>query len=103
MLSALFLVVAVLTNILSNSATAILFTPIAINFASQTNISLEATLVCVIFAANCAFATPIGYQTNLIVYGPGHYQFKDFIFAGLPLVIIIWLAFTLIAPWYYGI
>ena len=103
MLSALFLVVAILTNILSNSATAILFTPIAIVFAEQTNIPLEATLVCVIFAANCAFATPIGYQTNLIVYGPGHYQFKDFIRAGLPLVLLIWLSFTLIAPWYYGI
>ena len=103
MLSALFLVVATLTNILSNSATAILFTPIAIEFARQTNISLEATLVCVIFAANCAFATPIGYQTNLIVYGPGHYQFKDFIRAGLPLAILIWLSFTIVAPWYYGI
>jgi di/tricarboxylate transporter len=57
----------------------------------------------VIFAANCSFATPIGYQTNLLVMGPGHYRFGDYLRAGTPLIIIVWLTFSLFAPWYYGL
>lgn len=101
-LSALFLLIAVLTNILSNNATAVLFAPIASGMAARTGVAPEAFITCLIFAANCSFATPIGYQTNLIVMGPGHYRFSDFLRAGLPLVLIIWIAFTLIAPWYYS-
>jgi di/tricarboxylate transporter len=59
--------------------------------------------VAVVFAANCSFATPIGYQTNLMVMGPGHYRFADFVRAGLPLTLILWLAFSLFAPWYYNL
>ena len=103
LLSGLFLLVAVLTNILSNNATAVLFAPIAISIANQTGLPVEPFIVCVILAANCSFATPIGYQTNLLVMGPGHYRFADFLFAGIPLMIIIWLSFTFIAPWYYGL
>nr|WP_321457478.1 SLC13 family permease [uncultured Cohaesibacter sp.] len=103
LLSGLFLLIAVLTNILSNNATAVLFAPIAISIANQTGLPVEPFIVCVILAANCSFATPIGYQTNLLVMGPGHYRFADFLFAGIPLMIIIWLSFTLIAPWYYGL
>ena len=103
LLSGLFLLVAVLTNILSNNATAVLFAPIAISIANQTALPVEPFIVCVILAANCSFATPIGYQTNLLVMGPGHYRFADFLFAGIPLMIIIWLSFTFIAPWYYGL
>ena len=55
------------------------------------------------FGASCSFATPIGYQTNLLVMGPGHYRFVDFVVAGLPLVILLWLAFSLFVPWYYGV
>ncbi|WP_319410337.1 SLC13 family permease [uncultured Cohaesibacter sp.] len=103
LLSGLFLLVAVLTNILSNNATAVLFAPIAISIATQTGLPVEPFVVCVILAANCSFATPIGYQTNLLVMGPGHYRFADFLFAGIPLMIIIWLSFSFIAPWYYGL
>jgi di/tricarboxylate transporter len=60
-------------------------------------------VVIVVFAANCAFATPFAYQTSLLVMGPGSYQFKDFLKVGSPVVIIIWIVFSLIAPWYYGI
>jgi len=56
----------------------------------------------VLFAANTSFATPIGYQTNLLVMGPGHYRFADYIKAGAPLVIILWLAFTGIAAFHFG-
>ncbi|MBC2859315.1 SLC13 family permease [Stappia sp. 28M-7] len=102
MLSALFLLVMLLTNVLSNNATAVLFTPIAVNMAVQSGMPVEAFVTCVIFAANCSFATPIGYQTNLIVMGPGHYRFSDFIVAGTPLALLLWLTFTFVAPIYYG-
>ena len=102
MLSALFLLVMLLTNLLSNNATAVLFTPIAVNMALQTGLPVEAFVTCVIFAANCSFATPIGYQTNLIVMGPGHYRFSDFLVAGTPLALLLWLTFTFVAPIYYG-
>ncbi|MEJ8474183.1 SLC13 family permease [Roseibium algae] len=103
MLSALFLIVMVLTNFLSNNAAAVLFTPIVIDIANQIGQPPEAFIVGLIFAANCSFATPIGYQTNLIVMGPGHYKFSDFLKAGTPLAIILWLTFSFVAPWYYGL
>ncbi|AQQ02494.1 SLC13 family permease [Roseibium algicola] len=103
MLSALFFIVMILTNFLSNNAAAVLFTPIAINLANQIGASPEAFVVCLIIAANSSFATPIGYQTNLIVMGPGHYKFNDFVRAGTPLALILWLTFSLVAPWYYGL
>jgi len=101
-LSALFLMVALLTNLISNNATAVLFTPIAIGVANALDAPVLPFVYAVIFAANCSFATPIGYQTNLLVMGPGHYQFGDFIRAGAPLVVLLWLAFSFLAPWYYG-
>jgi len=94
LLSALFILVAALTNVLSNSATAILFTPIAVGAAEQLNQDPTLFALTVLFAANTCFATPIGYQTNLLVMGPGHYKFGDYLKAGTPLVIVIWLAFT---------
>ncbi|GAB4515118.1 MAG: SLC13 family permease [Roseibium sp.] len=103
MLSALFFIVMILTNFLSNNAAAVLFTPIAINLAQQIGADPEAFVVCLIIAANSSFATPIGYQTNLIVMGPGHYKFADFVQAGTPLALILWLTFSLVAPWYYGL
>ena len=89
----LFLVVAILTNFLSNNATAILFTPIAIAAASQLGVDPLPLIVSVILGANASFATPIGYQTNLLVMGAGHYRFRDFIVVGGPLVIIVWVVF----------
>ncbi|MEL7112393.1 MAG: SLC13 family permease [Pseudomonadota bacterium] len=102
-LSAIFLAVAILTNILSNAATAVLFTPIAISAAEQTGTEPFPFLLAVIYAANCAFATPIAYQTNMLVMGPGHYKFGDFLRFGGPLVIIMWAAFTIIAPWRFDL
>ncbi|MCB1384355.1 MAG: SLC13 family permease [Nitratireductor sp.] len=102
-LSALFLAAAVLTNFLSNNATAVLFTPIAIKVAQGIGAPPEAFITGIIFAANCSFATPVGYQTNLLVMGPGHYRFADFIRAGSPLVILMWLTYSFVGPWYYGL
>ncbi|MGI9392920.1 MAG: SLC13 family permease [Parvibaculales bacterium] len=102
-LSVFFLITALMTNILSNNATALLFTPIAINLSQQLGIDPMAFIFAVLFASNCSFATPFAYQTNLLVMGPGKYQFRDFLRAGLPLVIIIWITYSLFAPYYYGL
>ncbi|MEE8370718.1 MAG: SLC13 family permease [Sphingomonadales bacterium] len=102
-LSAFFLLVAVLTNVLSNNATAVLFTPIAISIARGLDLDPMVFVVAVIFAANSSFATPMGYQTNLLVMGPGHYKFRDFLIVGIPLSLLIWIVFSIFAPWYYGL
>ncbi len=102
-LSAFFLLVALMTNILSNNATAVLFAPIAIQISAQLGVDPRVFLFATIFAANTSFATPVGYQTNLLVMGPGQYSFRDFVTAGIPLVLLIWIAFSLVAPWYFGL
>lgn len=102
-LSTLFLLVAVMTNVLSNSATAVLFTPIAISAAKLLGVDPKPFVLAVIYAANCCFATPIAYQTNLLVMGPGHYRFMDYLRFGGPLVIVIWAVFTLIAPFRFSL
>jgi len=103
LLSAFFLLVAVMTNLLSNNATAVLFTPIAVSLAASLQVDPTPFVFAVIFGANCSFATPMGYQTNLLVMGPGQYNFVDYLRSGTPLVIILWLAFTIIAPIYFGL
>ncbi|MEM9739662.1 MAG: SLC13 family permease [Pseudomonadota bacterium] len=103
-LSAVFLAVAVMTNLLSNAATAVLFSPIALSAAEQIGAPDPLPyLLAVIYGANCCFATPIAYQTNLLVMGPGHYKFSDFVKFGGPLVILLWAAFTVIAPWRFDL
>jgi di/tricarboxylate transporter len=95
--------VAIFTNILSNNATAVLFTPIGISIGRELGVDPLIFAYAVIFAANCSFATPMGYQTNLLVMGPGHYKFFDFFRAGAPLVLILWIIFSIFAPIYYGL
>lgn len=102
-LSALFLLVACMTNLLSNAASAVLFTPIALSMAETAGVPPTPFIHAVIFAVSCSFATPMGYQTNLLVMGPGHYRFIDFVKTGTPLILCLWLSFSLIAPWYYGL
>ena len=87
---------------LSNNAAVALFIPIGLSMARQIGAPPEAFAAAVIYAANCSFATPIGYQTNLMVMGPGHYSFGDFIRAGVPLIVLLAVVFALTAPWYYG-
>ena len=102
-MSAMFLLIACLTNVLSNNATALLFTPIAISTARELGHDPIPFLHAVIYAANCSFATPIGYQTNLLVMGPGNYRFGDFVRTGIPLLIILWVVFTIFAPMWYSL
>lgn len=101
-LSLFFLVVAGLSNVISTKTAAVLFTPIAIDIAHEMGVPPHAFAVAVVFAANCSFASPLGYQTNLLVLGPGHYRFIDFARAGIPLILVLWLAFTVFVPWWYG-
>ena len=103
MAALLFIIVAICTNILSNNACAILFTPIAMNMALNIGADPIVFAITVIFAANCSFASPIGYKTNLLVMGPGNYRFSDFIKAGVPLVLVVWVAYIFIAKYYYGL
>lgn len=102
-LSAIFLSVAILTNVLSNAATAVLFAPVALEAAHTAGSDPLPYLLAVIYAANCSFASPIAYQTNMLVMAPGHYRFMDFVKFGGPLIVVIWAAFTLIAPWRFGL
>jgi di/tricarboxylate transporter len=102
-LSIFFIMVAIFTNILSNNATAVLFTPVGISLGIELGVDPMIFVYAVIFGANCSFATPMGYQTNLLVMGPGHYKFVDFLKAGGPLVILLWIVFSIFAPFYYGL
>lgn len=101
LLSAMFLISAALTNVLSNNATVALLTPIAISAARLAGIDPWPIALTVIYGANCPFATPIAYQTNLLVMTPGHYRFRDFMKVGGPLIIIIWIVYSIIAPIYF--
>ena len=101
LIGAVFIVIAFFTNIISNSAAALLFSPIALEISEQAGIDPIAMVLTVIFAANCCFATPIAYQTNLLVLGPGHYKFNDFIRFGGPLILLLWISYTLLAPVFF--
>ncbi|WP_300379004.1 SLC13 family permease [Henriciella sp.] len=102
-LSAVFICVAILTNILSNAAAAVLFAPIALEAAHSTNSDPLPYILAVIYAANCSFASPVAYQTNMLVMAPGHYKFSDFVKFGGPLILVIWAAFALLAPWRFDL
>jgi di/tricarboxylate transporter len=102
-LSMFFLIVSMMANLLNNKAVAVLFTPIAAGLARELGLDPMIFAIAVVFGANSAFASPIAYQTNLLVMGPGHYRFTDFMVAGIPLIVIQWLVFSFFAPWYYGL
>ena len=98
LLALIYLLTIILTETSSNAATAIIVTPIAI--VSSINLGLDPRpfIFAVCFAASASFITPIGYQTNLMVYGPGGYKFKDFIRVGFPLSVIIWILGIIFIP-----
>lgn len=103
LIAAVFLLVAIFTNIISNSAAALLFAPIALSISEQADIDPIVMVLTVIFAANCSFATPIAYQTNLLVMGPGHYRFGDFARFGIPLILLLWVSYVLLVPVMFGL
>jgi di/tricarboxylate transporter len=92
------MVTSTLTNFLSNNAVAVLFTPIAIQAATEMQVSPRPFIVAVALGASACFATPVGYQTNTLVYGAGGYQFRDFIKVGLPLNLLFCLLASYLIP-----
>ena len=102
-LSGLMLLMTVLTNVVSNNAAAVIGTPIAISIAQQLGAPIEPFILAVIFGANMSFATPSGYHTNLLIMSAGGYHFTDFLRVGIPLTVIMWLAFSIILPILYGL
>lgn len=101
-LSGLMILMAIITNVVSNNAAAVIGTPIAISIANELGLPPEAFVLAVMFGANMSYATPMAYQTNLLVMNAGGYTFMDFVKAGVPLTLIIWIALSIILPGMYG-
>ena len=102
-LASLLFLMAIITNVVSNTAAAIVGTPVAIIIAQQLGVSIEPFVLAVLFGANMSYATPIGYQTNLLIYSAGGYKFTDFLRFGIPLTIIMGAGFTYVLSYLYDL
>lgn len=102
-LMSLMLMMGVLTNVVSNNAAAVIGTPIAIGIAQRLGLPLEPFVLAVMFGANLSFATPMAYQTNILIMNAGGYKFGDFVRVGVPLTLITWLILSGVLIWAYGL
>ncbi len=100
-MNGLMLLMAILTNVVSNNAAGVIGTPIAISIAQQLGLSPEAFVLAVLFGANMSYVTPMAYQTNLLIFSAGGYKFSDFLRVGVPLTLLMWVAFTLLLPVFF--
>ena len=98
-----YIFVSITTNFISNNACAVLFAPIAIDIAEKLSVDPKTVAIALIFAVNTSFLTPLAYQTNLLVMGPGHYKFIDYVKFGMPLTVLCWLIFYFTFPAIYKI
>jgi di/tricarboxylate transporter len=99
----IFVITTVLTELVTNNAVAVVVTPIAITLAQQLGLDPRAFVVTVMVAANASFATPIGYQTNMLVYAPGGYTFADYLRLGVPLKIATGAVAIVLIQWLWGV
>jgi di/tricarboxylate transporter len=97
-LAGFILLVSISTQILSNNATAVLLFPIAVSTALGLGVDPKPFVMAVCFGASACFATPIGYQTNLLVYGPGGYRFSDYLKLGIPLNLLVLVLGAVLIP-----
>ena len=102
-LSGLMLLMALLTNIVSNNAAAVIGTPVAVSIAQQLDQPAAPFILAVLFGANMSYITPMAYKTNLLVMNAGGYKFMDFVKVGTPLTLIMWLSYSWLLPWIYGL
>ena len=98
LLAVIYLITMLLTEIASNVATAIIMTPITLKLAEQASYEPLPFIFAVCYAASASFITPVGYQTNLMVFGPGGYKYSDYIKVGLPLGLILWIVSVIVIP-----
>jgi len=98
LLAVIYFLTMVLTEVASNAATAIIMTPITLALSSAFSYDPKPFIFAVCFAASASFITPVGYQTNLMVFGPGGYKYSDYIKVGLPLGIILWIVSVIMIP-----
>ena len=98
---AVYALTSVLTEMVSNNAVAVILTPIAIGLGTSLGVDPRPLIVAVMFGASASFATPIGYQTNTLVYGPGGYRFTDFLRIGVPLNILMMLVMSTLIPFFF--
>ena len=98
LIALIYLITMILTEVSSNAATAIIMTPIALAVTQQMDFEPRAFIFAVAFAASASFITPVGYQTNLMVYGPGGYKFSDYIRVGFPLALVFWITAIYFLP-----
>ena len=103
LVSMLYLISMIVSSFLSNAAVAVVFTPIAISLSYYSGIDPRPLIFSVCLGSSNSFLTPIGYQTNMMVYGPGQYRFNDFIKVGLPLSIIFWILATFLITYFWPI
>jgi di/tricarboxylate transporter len=103
LLTFFYVFTSVVTEILSNNASVVLILPIAAQSAAALNLNPFAFILAVTFAASNSFVTPIGYQTNTMVYAPGGYRFLDFVRVGLPLNLMMMMATPMLIAWFYGL
>ncbi len=102
-LMSLMLMMGVMTNVVSNNAAAVIGTPIAIGIAQRLGLPLEPFVMAVLYGANLSFATPMAYQTNVLIMNAGGYKFGDFVRVGVPLTIITWLLLSGVLIWAYSL